>query len=88
MPTAIEDQLPPGADAPVVAFDGVTATLTYADDATYAARVSADVEALRVVADLALVESWTDAAAPLVVCLRYALAPAVAPVPASPPRRR
>ena len=75
---------------------GSTLLLMYATADAYAARVSADVEALRSLPGFALVESWTAHAAPLVVCLRYVAATvadvprpiAPAPVPASPSRRR
>lgn len=83
-----------GPDAPVAVASDFGASLIYASAEAHAARVSADVEALRSLPGLALVESLTPAESPLVVHLRYAPAPAVeaprpiAPVPATPPRRR
>jgi len=92
---AITAALPFPVDAPtVIATGGTVVTLAYASAEVFARRVSDDVETLRELNGRALVESWTDAATPLAVCLRYAPAPRVevpqpiAPVPAPSSRRR
>jgi hypothetical protein len=74
--------------------DEPIATLQYSAPDAYAASVSANVEAFRVLDGFTCVESWTDAAMPLSVHLRYTPAPRVevsqpiAPVPAPSSRRR
>jgi hypothetical protein len=93
---AITAALPPGLDAPRVGLSADVATIIYPSTDVYAARVSADVDALSALPGLALAESWTSAVVPLVVHLRYVAAPVVevprpiapAPVPASAHRRR
>lgn len=93
---AITAALPTGTDAPRVGLSADVATIIYSNADAYAARVSADVDALAALPGLALAESWVSAVVPLVVHLRYVAAPAIevprpiapVPVPASPSRRR